>query len=131
MLAKTLNLNGMNISKAIKVNVESTEAKLELEKARKALGDAKKYLSDAEWYQKEGESSVTRAAYENAYSNYYYSLTNAEKIDPYFFEIYDHLSTAQKLEEGYNKAQKAYSEKEDSQKEEKEKQKICFLAWCW
>jgi len=109
-----------------KVNVESTEAKLELEKALKALWDAKKYLSDAEWYQKEGDSSVSRAVYEYAYSNYYYSLTNAEKIDPYFFEIYDHLSTAQKLDDGYKKAQKAYSEKE-----EKEEQKTCFLVWCW
>jgi len=114
-----------------KVNVESTEAKLELEKAWESLWYGKKYLRDAEWYQKEGESSVARAVYENAYSNYYYSLINAEKIDPYFFEIYDHMNTAQKLEDGYNKAQKDYSQKEDKEKEEKEEQKICFLVWCW
>jgi len=123
--AVNLKINSMKRGLAIaeksldKINFESTEAKLEFGKAWNSFGEAKKYLSDAEWYQKEGESSVARAVYDNAYSNYYYSLSNAEKIDPYFFEIYDHLNTAQELEDGYNKAQKDYSQKEDIRKKKK------------
>ena len=108
-----------------KVDYESAEAKIEVEKAWNAFWLAKKYLNDAELTQKESETMMDGSQFENAYYKYVYSLNSAEKIADYLFEISDHLDIAQTLEEGY----KAYENKQ--QEEKKEEQKTCVLVWCW
>lgn len=79
-------------------NFKNSQAKKELDKAWESLWWAKKYLGDAEKTQKEGEKLISKLKFQEAYYKYQYSMTNAEKINKYLFDITKYISNAKKLE---------------------------------
>jgi len=109
------------------MNYESPEAQDELDKARKSLDSAKEYLANAEWTQIEGENLIANGNAAALYK-YEYSLEMIDTALPQLIEIDSHLSAAEELEKSYHESKPT----EESEKEAtEEKEKTCFLFWCW
>jgi len=106
------------------------EAKLAYQNALDSLKVAKKYLANAEWTQKEGEKFISDREYEKAYFKYLYSDSMIHKAEPFVEDITNYLVTANIYEKSYQETKQI---EEQNQKEisSVEKQKICFLFWCW
>ena len=106
------------------------EAKLAYQNALDSLKVAKKYLANAEWTQKEGEKFISDREYEKAYFKYLYSDSMIHKAESFVEDITNYLVTANIYEKSYQETKQI---EEQNQKEisSVEKQKICFLFWCW
>ena len=107
------------------LNYESPEAQDELGKAMQSLNSANEKLANAEWAQTEGENLVANRNAAALYK-YEYSLDMINKALPQITEINSHLNLAEELEKSYHESK---AESEDVATEEKEK--TCFLFWCW
>ena len=67
---------------------------------------------------------------EKAYFKYLYSDSMIHKAEPFVEDITNYLVTANTYEKSYQETKQI---EEQNQKEisSVEKQKICFLFWCW
>lgn len=109
------------------LNYESPEGQDDLDKALQSLDSAKEKLANAEWAQTEGENLIANSNAAALYK-YAYSQDMINKALPVLTEIDLHLNSAEELEKSYQESKpKAESEEESTQ----EKEKTCFLFWCW
>jgi len=99
------------------------EAQKELDKAWSSFGLAKSYFDKAESAQKKGEQAFSVSDINGAYWEYYYAQDELEKTQEPLDQVNEYLTKALQLE---------YQEKtKESSNQTEEKQKFCFLFWCW
>ena len=109
-----------------KTKVKNVEAQAELDKAWMELSLAKESLANAEWTQKEGEEFLANSNYESAYYKYDYTKKRIDQGWGNIIETNSKLHNALEMDNFYQS-----SEKNEQPTSLDQKEKFCFLFWCW
>lgn len=98
------------------------DAQKEKDNAWNSFGLAKGYFDNAESAQKRGESAISESNHYGASQEFDYTISKLIKIQDPLEQARAHLDKGQQLESEYQ---------EESSNQTEEKQKFCFLFWCW
>jgi len=87
---------------------------------------AKAYFDNAESAQKRGEGAISESNHYGASQEFDYAISELIEIQDPLEQARAYLDEGQQLESEYQE-----KTKEESSNQTEEKQKFCFLFWCW
>ena len=87
---------------------------------------AKAYFDNSESAQKKGEQGISESNLVGSYWDFNHAKNELDKIQEPLDQANEYLIKIQELESEYQE-----KTKEESSNKTEEKQKFCFLWWCW
>ena len=102
------------------------DAQKEKDDAWNSFGLAKAYFDNAESAQKRGEGAISESNHYGASQEFDYTISELIKIQDPLEQARAHLDKGQQLESEYQE-----KIKEESSNQTEEREKFCFLFWCW
>lgn len=102
------------------------DAQKEKDDAWNSFGLAKAYFDNAESAQKRGEGAISESNHYGASQEFDYAISELIEIQDPLEQARAYLDEGQQLESEYQE-----KTKEESSNQTEEKQKFCFLFWCW